>query len=65
MDEADAKAVNDKQIAEYVAKNIDTAIETGWVKVYYQPVIRTLTGQLCGAESLARWIDPVHGFRSH
>ncbi len=64
MDEADAKAVNDKQIAEYVAKNIDTAIETGWVKVYYQPVIRTLTGQLCGAESLARWIDPVHGFLS-
>ncbi len=62
MDVADPKAVNNNQIAEYVAKNIDVAIEKGWVKIYYQPVIRTLTGELCGAESLARWIDPDHGF---
>ncbi len=53
---------DDKQIAEYVVNNIDVAIEKGWVKVFYQPVIRTLTGQLCGAESLARWIDPEYGF---
>ncbi len=51
-------------ISNYVIENIDIAIEKGWVKIYYQPVIRTLTGQLCGAESLARWIDPVHGFLS-
>ncbi|MCR5557470.1 MAG: EAL domain-containing protein [Butyrivibrio sp.] len=48
------------QITEYVVKNIDAAIKEGWIEVYYQPVIRTLTGQLCGAESLARWKDPVH-----
>ena len=53
---------DDKQIAEYVVNNIDVAIEKGWVKVFYQPVVRTLTGQLCGAESLARWIDPEYGF---
>ena len=51
-------------IAEYVIKNIDAALENGWIKVFYQPVIRTLTGQLCGAESLARWIDPQLGFLS-
>ncbi len=51
-----------RRSAEYVINHIDSAIENGWVKVYYQPVIRTLTGQLCGAESLARWIDPDHGF---
>ena len=62
MKTADHKADYDKNIAEYVVNNIDVAIENGWVKVFYQPVIRTLTGQLCGAESLARWIDPVHGF---
>lgn len=51
-----------KKIAEHVVKHIDEALETGWVKVFYQPVIRALTGQLCGAESLARWIDPELGF---
>ena len=49
MDVADPKAVNNNQISEYVEKNIDVAIEQGWVKIYYQPVIRTLTGELCGA----------------
>ena len=51
-------------ITEYVIKNIDAALENGWIHVYYQPVIRSLTGQLCGAESLARWIDPEIGFLS-
>lgn len=51
-------------LAKYVVENIDTAIESGWIKVYYQPIIRALTGSLCDAESLARWIDPVHGFLS-
>ncbi len=53
-----------RRIADYVIQNIDKAIENGWVRVYYQPVIRALTGQLCGAESLARWIDPELGFLS-
>ncbi|SEF64143.1 EAL domain, c-di-GMP-specific phosphodiesterase class I (or its enzymatically inactive variant) [Butyrivibrio sp. Su6] len=53
-----------KKIAEYVVANIEKALENCWVKVYYQPVVRALTGQLCGAESLARWIDPEMGFLS-
>ena len=52
------------EISEYVVSHIDEAIEKEWIKVYYQPVIRSLTGQLCGAESLARWIDPEVGFLS-
>ena len=47
---------------EYVVGKIDEAIEKGWIKVYYQPVVRSLTGWLCGVESLARWIDPEIGF---
>ena len=54
----------DVSIAAYVTEHIDQAISNGWIKVYYQPVIRSLTGQLCGAESLARWIDPEMGFLS-
>ncbi|MCR5404677.1 MAG: EAL domain-containing protein [Butyrivibrio sp.] len=51
-------------ISDYVIQNIDTAIANNRIKIYYQPVVRSLTRQLCGAESLARWIDPVHGFLS-
>ena len=47
-----------------IASRIDDAIRNEWIKVYYQPVIRSLTGELCGFESLARWIDPEFGFLS-
>ncbi len=45
----------------YVVDHIDEAIEKGWVVPYFQPVIRTLTGKLCGTEALARWEDPTYG----
>ena len=45
----------------YVVEHIDEAIERGWVVPYFQPVIRTLTGKLCGFEALARWEDPTYG----
>ncbi len=47
---------------EYIVRKLDEALENGWVKVYFQPVIRSLTGELCGMESLTRWIDPEIGF---
>ncbi len=50
------------EIYDYVISHIDDAIANEWIKVYYQPVVRSLTRQLCGAESLARWIDPEVGF---
>jgi len=52
------------ELAKYLTHNLDRAIEQGAIKVYYQPVIRTLTGDLCGKEALSRWIDPVRGFLS-
>lgn len=56
---SESKDVN--AIYEHVVSHIDDAISNEWIKVYYQPVIRGLTGQLCSAESLARWIDPEYG----
>ena len=53
---------NSMKTTEYVIGKIDEAIEKGWIRVYFQPVIRTITGELCGMESLVRWIDPVVGF---
>ena len=46
---------------QYIIDNIDTAIENGYIKVYYQPVIRVATGKVTGWEALARWDDPQKG----
>lgn len=48
----------------YLQDSIDRAIDEGNIEIYYQPVIRSLTGRLCGAEALARWNDPVYGLLS-
>ena len=45
----------------FVLRNFDRAIEDGDIVPFFQPVIRTLTGEICAAESLARWIDPKEG----
>ena len=46
----------------YILDNIDSALESGQIEVYYQPIIRTLTGRVSGVEALARWNDPQKGF---
>ena len=51
----------DRELQEYVVAHINEAVDNEWIKVYYQPVIRTISGNLCGAEALARWDDPVYG----
>ena len=48
----------------YIISNLDRALEEGWIKVYYQPIIRASDGKICDEEALARWIDPVMGFLS-
>lgn len=48
----------------YASENIDNAIKQDHIKVYYQPVIRTSTGNVCGMEALARWDDPEYGLLS-
>ena len=49
---------------EYILSHVDEAIQNEWIKVYLQPVIRSLTGQVCSGEALTRWIDPELGFIS-
>ena len=48
----------------YIQTNIDRAIASGWIKVYYQPIVRAVTERVCDEEALARWIDPEKGFLS-
>ncbi len=46
---------------QFILDHLDEAIEKGYIQVYYQPMVRTLTGKLCSWEALVRWIDPVKG----
>lgn len=56
------KSLEDQfQLKQYIVNNIDTAIANGYIKVYYQPVIDTTNGCICGLEALARWQDPDYG----
>lgn len=49
---------------QYIVNNIDNAIENDHIKVYYQPVISSETGEIVGLEALARWNDPRYGLLS-
>ncbi|MBR3570182.1 MAG: EAL domain-containing protein [Oscillibacter sp.] len=49
------------ELEQYIIDHLDEAIEKNYVKPYFQPVIRTVSRQLCGMEALARWEDPVWG----
>jgi len=49
---------------QYILDHFDEALKNGYIKAYYQPVVRTLTGQICSAEALARWEDPDLGLLS-
>ena len=49
---------------QYIVTHIDEAVENGYLKPYYQPVVWSKGRALCGVEALARWIDPKYGFLS-
>ena len=49
---------------QYVVDHVDEAIERDYIKVYYQPVVRVKTGEICGYEALVRWVDPKIGVLS-
>ena len=48
----------------YILSHLDRAIAEKWIQVYYQPIVRAVSGKVCNEEALARWIDPVEGFLS-
>ena len=48
----------------YVAHHAEQAIEGNWIQAFAQPVVDTVTGDLCSFEALARWMDPEIGMLS-
>ena len=56
------KSLEDQfQLKQYIVNNIDNAIKNGYIRVFYQPIMSTETGKICGLEALARWQDPDYG----
>ena len=56
--------LEDTKKRQYIIDNIDIAIANKWIQVYYQPIVRALSGRVCDEEALARWIDPARGLLS-
>lgn len=52
------------QKKQYILNNFDNAIKNEHIVVFYQPVVNSASGKLCGLEALARWNDPQYGFLS-
>lgn len=61
VENGDPIAAYATDLSAHIVEHIGMAVEQGWIRPYYQPVIRSLTGKLCGFEALARWEDPAYG----
>ena len=57
----DSSMEKEREKKQYIVDHMEEAMAKGWIKVYYQPVVRTLTGEICGVEALSRWEDPIRG----
>ena len=51
----------DLKFREYIVAHVDEAIEQGFLEVYYQPIVRTSSREICDEEALSRWNDPSRG----
>ncbi len=58
FDESMVKLSENRQ---YIIDNFDRALKEKWIKVFFQPIVRSATGYVCDEEALARWFDPEKG----
>ncbi len=57
----DDKLKKNNELRQYVVEHFDAAFKKEYFSVYYQPIVRSITGEVCGYEALSRWKDPYHG----
>ena len=50
-----------RDLRNYVIDHFREALEKHWIQVYFQPVVRTISGTLASVEALSRWRDPEKG----
>ncbi|MBP5184714.1 MAG: EAL domain-containing protein, partial [Lachnospiraceae bacterium] len=49
---------------DYVLSNLEKALSEKWIRAFYQPIMRSQTGNVTDEEALCRWIDPERGIIS-
>lgn len=52
------------QTDRYIVRNLEEAMNSGWIRVFYQPIVDTATKEVSAMEALARWEDPERGLIS-
>ena len=56
------KSLDDEfKLRQYIVNNVDTALDKGYLRIQYQPVVWAKNRKLCGYEALAKWQDPEIG----
>ena len=50
--------MTETQRRRYIIENFERAMSEGWLKVWYQPVVRGSNGRVCSEEALSRWAEP-------
>ncbi len=57
----DADMLKKEEKRQYILSTFDKAMENGWIKVFFQPIIRAANDTVSDEEALARWVDPERG----
>ena len=50
-----------EELKHYILTHFEEALKNHDIDVYFQPVVRTLSGKICEVEALARWQDERYG----
>ncbi len=57
----DEKLNENHLMEQYIIDHFEDALQGNWIYVYFQPIVRTATYNICDFEALSRWEDPVYG----
>ena len=57
----DGKMDEKVHLQEHIVNSFKDALETGLIKVFFQPVVDVQTGKIASVEALTRWEDPKYG----
>ncbi len=57
----DENMLHKEEMRQYVISNLEKALNEGWIKVFFQPIVRAANGLVSDEEALSRWDDPERG----
>ena len=60
----DGKMDEKLHLQEHILAAFNDALKSGYIKVYFQPVVDVKTGRVSSLEALTRWEDPKYGMLS-